>query len=275
MKFKDKVAIITGGSKGIGFGIAERLASEGVKVYLIARTRENLEKAKRMIEEVEGSVEIYSIDITEKGKVEGIIDEVYEKERRLDIFVNNAGTYKPSSIDSDFSEIEYILNLDMIAPFRITHYLTRKFMKEKRNNLRILTIVSQAGLMAFNNGLAYGTAKMGLKDGLFHFEKEIKDKGINNISLYRIYPGTVGTDSVLELVREGKLQNPASLESVVDLSIDLLSGKVSSRDVYIGYIPGEGIKRIYYSLNLNADQNNPNLLVKTGEKIVDSDFRLE
>ena len=110
-------------------------------------------------------------------------------------------------------------------------------------------------------------------DGLFHFEREIKDRGINNINLYRIYPGTVGTDSVLELVKEGKLQNPASLESVVDLGIDLLSGKVSSRDAYIGYTPGEGIIRIYYSLNLNADQKNPNLLVKTGEGIVDPDFR--
>lgn len=255
---ENQVVIITGGSSGIGLGISEALASEGAIVNLIARDASKLEKAKSKINSrYPGKANSYSADITNIDAIKEIIENVYSKYKRLDIFVNNAGAYKPLSINDEFSSkspevitVRKILELDFIAPFEITHFLVQKF-KDKKDKLKILTILSQAALEIFPNGLGYGTAKFALRSTLLHYEKDLKEQGINHIVLYRIYPGTVATEGVLESVRKGLLQNPTSLDSVVNSALDLLQDKTPTKDVRIGYFPGEGIKRIYLESSLN------------------------
>ncbi len=261
------VALVTGGSEGIGFGIAQALAREGTTVYLVARNREKLERAQGRINAVhKGKAEIYEGDVTQFDVIRHIIDTIYATEHRLDIFVNNAGKYEPVSIDSEFPE--QMLQLDFYAPFKIAHYLVQKFSREKRNHLKILTVVSQAALQVFPAGVGYGTAKMALAAGLLHLDKELQDRQISNVELYRLYPGTVGTEAVMALVRQGKLQNPTSVESVVDAALDLLQGKTTTRDVRIGYFPGEGIKRMY----LQSNPDRFSLLDTVTEEIIDTDF---
>ncbi len=268
MKFKDQVAIVTGASSGIGKGISLRLASEGAKVYLVARTLSKLESTRNEILEKNGRAEIKSADITDIDSIRKVINDVYQLEGRLDIVVNNAGGYKPITLDSSFDDVQDLIDLDAIAPFKITHYLIQKFSKEKENNLKILTISSQAALKIFEAGIGYGTAKKALTAALFELDSQLLSEGIGNIKLYKLYPGTVGTEGVIELVKQGILQNPTTLESVVDAAIDLLADRTKTKDVYIGFVPGEGIKRTY----LNSDPSQFKLLPEVSHEIIDAKF---
>ncbi len=268
MILKNQVAIITGGSDGIGFGIGKRLAEEGVYVYLIARTKEKLEIAQKRINSDGYRAEIRCADITNLDSIKTVINDVYAKNNRLDIFVNNAGSYIPFTIDSPVEKIRAMIELDMLAPLMITHYLLQNFSKVIDNKLKILTVSSQAALKVFDGGGAYGTAKKGLTSGLFEFENQLRVEGIKNIMLYRLYPGTVATLGVLDLVRKGILQNPTSLEYVVDTALDLLLERTPTRDAYIGFIPGIGIKRMYFS----SEIKDFSLLKKVSEDIIDKNF---
>jgi len=238
-----KVAIITGGSEGIGFGIASSLAIKGVSVYLIARTPEKLEKAREEIIQKGGKAEFFPADITNIHRIKEIIREVYGKEKRLDFFVNNAGTWVGQGIDTNFQDIRKLLEFDMIAPYEITHHLIQKFKDKKDNELRILTVSSQAALKVLDSGLGYGPAKMGLTSALFHLQKQLDIEKINNIKLYRIYPNTVATEKMLPAIAEGKVQNPVRIKEVVETAIDLLLEATPTKDARIGYYPGMGIVR--------------------------------
>ncbi len=241
-EFKDKVAIVTGGSKGIGFGIAQVLAQNGAYVHLVARTQEDLEKAQAKIGE---KAEIHQADITDFPAIQKVIDSVYEQRKRLDIFINNAGEWKSQSFDTPRDEVESFRELIRDAPGIATEYLIRKF-KGTEQELQILTVVSQAGLGPMPNNLGYN-AKLELTARLMALQKQLDTESIDNIRLYGVYPATVGTESALEAFREGKLQDPTSLESVIDTATDLLLEKIPTRHAYIGYIPDRGILRRYFA----------------------------
>jgi len=265
---KNKVAIITGGCEGIGFGIASALASQGTHVYLVARTEEKLKKAKNEIIGRGGKAEIRPADITDIESMKEIIENVYKDNGHLDIFVNNAGAWKSQSLDTPFADIWKLVEFNMKAPFELTHYLASRFRSEKHNTLKVLTVVSQAALQVMDSGLGYGPAKMGLVAELFHLENELRRKKIENIKFYRLYPNTVATEKMMDAIRNNQVQNPVNLESVVDVAIDLLSDKTPTRDIRIGYYPRNGIVRTYLPSNPDDFYHQ----TKTTEEVVDSSF---
>ncbi|MBI2451713.1 SDR family oxidoreductase [Candidatus Pacearchaeota archaeon] len=265
---ENKIAIVTGGSEGIGFGIASALASKGILVYLIARTKEKLEKAKEKIIQQGGKVDIKPVDITDIEAVKKIVEGVYKDNGRLDIFINNAGAWKGQSLDTPFADIWKLIEFDMRVPYELTHYLVNRFRSEKENTLRILTVASQAALKVMESGLGYGPAKMGLVAGLFHLEEELQREGVKNVRLYRLYPNTVATEKMMNAIRANQVQDPVKLEAVVDAAIDLLLDKTPTRDVRVGYYPGRGIVRTYLPSN-PGDFYHP---AETTEEVVDSNF---
>ncbi|NCO11344.1 SDR family NAD(P)-dependent oxidoreductase [Candidatus Pacearchaeota archaeon] len=265
---ENKVAIVTGGSEGIGFGIASALASKGTRVYLVARTLEKLEKAKERITQQGGKVDIKSADITNIESMKEIVENVYRDNGRLDIFVNNAGAWKGQSLDTPFDDIWKLVEFDMKAPYQLAHYLSSRFRSEKENTLKILTVSSQAALQVMDIGLGYGPAKMGLVAGLFHLENELRQGNVDHVKLYRLYPNTVATEKMMGAIRSNQVQNPVKLESVVDTAVDLLLDKTPTRDVRIGYYPGKGIVRTYLPSNPDDFYHQ----TKTSEEVVDPDF---
>lgn len=265
---ENKVAIVTGGSEGIGFGIASALASKGIRVYLVARTESKLEVARDKIQENGGKVEIRSANIMDLEEMKRVIRDVYDDNGRLDIFVNNAGTWKPQSLDTSFEEIEALINFTMMAPYELTHYLINEFKNKKDNDLSILTISSQAAIKVMGVGLGYGPGKMGLTSALFHLDEEMGIKGIENVRNYRLYPNTVATENIMDAIRKDEVQNPVKLEAVVDAALDLVLGNTPTRDMRIGYYPGRGIVRTHFSSDPEDFYNQSN----TTEEIVDSNF---
>jgi len=268
--FNNQIAIITGGSSGIGKGIADKLSSQGAKVILVARTEDNLIKAVEDIKKKGGKAEYRVADATHPGDVEHVIDEVYLNEKRLDIFVNNAGVFRFADINTDFEEIREMVDSDMLSPGRILQYISRKFSGKEK--IKVLNTLSQATFIAMDGNMGYGPAKEGLFRISIQMELDLKKKNIKNIELYRIYPASVATPKLLEMYRRGEVDAPTTLESVVEVAVDLLSDKTPSRDAFVGYIPGKGILAAYYKINFNTTYDNPNFWNFLGEKIMDSKY---
>ena len=266
---KDKVAIITGGSEGIGFGIASALAAKGAQVYLVARTLDKLENAKEKIIQQGGKADIRSADITNMYEMKAVIESVYKEHGRLDIFVNNAGTWKGQSFDTPFADIWKLIELDMKAPYQIAHYLAGRFKDEKKNTMQILTTVSQAALMVMGSSLGYGTAKMALAAGLFHIQKDLEKQKIENIKLYRLYPNTVATEKMIEEMKAHGVMDAVTVESLANTVVDMLLDITPTRDVRIGYYAGRGIVRTFYPSSPN-DFFHPKA---TSDEVIDAGFK--
>ena len=265
---KNKVAIVTGGSEGIGFGIASALASKGAHVYLVARTLENLKKAKEKIVQQGGKADIRPADIANIAAMKKVVEDIYKENGHIDIFVNNAGTWKGQSIDTPFDDIWKLIEFDMKAPYELTHYLAGRFKGEKKNTLQILTVISQAAVEVLDSGLGYGTAKMGLAAGLFHIDKELQKEGVDNVKLYRLYPNSVATDKMMDSIRAGYVNDAVKLEFVTDAAIDLLLDRTPTRDLRVGHYPGRGIIRTYYPSTPEDFYHS----VGITEEIIDPDF---
>jgi NAD(P)-dependent dehydrogenase (short-subunit alcohol dehydrogenase family) len=259
--FRDQVAIVTGGSSGIGFGIAQALATNGATVYLVARNQEKLQRAQKKITQQGGKAEVRQADITDLQTIKSVITGVYNQEGRLDIFVNNAGTWHGHTIGDPNEELNDLEKLLRRPAFEISHELIQRF-RDKKSQLKILTVSSQAGLRFLPGNLGYGRAKMGIPIDIVHLQGEMQKHGINNIKLYSIYPGTTETEGVKQAVQRGEIENPIPLECVVNTAIDLLSDGTPTNHAYIGYEPNTGIVKRYYEINPDTF----NLLPQHGEE---------
>ncbi len=91
MRLKGKTAVVTGASSGMGKEIAYYFAKEGANVLAVARRAERLNELVEETKDFEGNVAEYAADVTDKDKVEGMIDETIKQFGKLDILVNNAG----------------------------------------------------------------------------------------------------------------------------------------------------------------------------------------
>lgn len=268
---KQKIAVVTGGSDGIGFGISQALAKQGAMVYLLARNAEKLALAKQRIQDDHGSADAIQADITKFETVKYAIDEITKRHGGIDIFVNNAGGYTPITLRSSWNDdIARIIDLDFRAPAQITQYVVQSHLDTcPQRPLHILSVLSQAALFCMPNGIGYGTAKKALASYLLELEHQLTVENITTVTLSRLYPGTTATPGVIDLVRQGILENPTSLDSVVITATDLIAGKAPTKDVYVGFKPGKGIVQEHY----RVDPGSYNLLnAPSGTRILDSEF---
>lgn len=191
MKLKGKIAIVTGASSGMGKDIAYYYAKEGAKVLAVARRIDRLNALAEESKELEGEIVPFAADISDKSKVEAMIDEAINKFGRLDILVNNAG------IMDDFSPIaevtddmwNKVINLNLNAPF----YAARKAITEftKQGSGVIINVASIGGLYGCRAGAAYTASKHALvgltKNTAFMYSKQ-------NIRCNAICPGGIETE---------------------------------------------------------------------------------
>ncbi|MCK5836308.1 MAG: SDR family oxidoreductase [Desulfobacula sp.] len=160
-KLKGKTALISGGTKGIGFSIAEEILTLGGSVYIIARgstlLEERLKTWKKNGFDAHGSV----CDVTSLKDMEKLLEKVRKKWSSLDILINNAGTNIRKKIH-EYSSEEYdsILSTNMNSSF----HLCRLFYEllKKAENASVVTIISVAGITHLKTGVPYGMTKAAL-----------------------------------------------------------------------------------------------------------------
>ena len=159
MKLKDRVAIVTGSSKGIGEGIARVFSREGAKVIVICRT-ENA--GKKMAEELGASEEraiFVRTDVTSSESIQNMINVTIKRFGKLDILVNNAGYHISKNVEeTSEEEWNFIINTNLRSTFLCSKYAIPHLRKTRGN---IINISSMVGLVGQPNAGAYSATKGG------------------------------------------------------------------------------------------------------------------
>src|SRR6056297_3052020 len=94
MRLENKIAIVTGGARGIGFRIAEKFASEGAKVIILDLNREAIDTAVEKLNILQPGTEGFVADVTNSNQISDIFKQIYKAHKQIDILVNNAGITK-------------------------------------------------------------------------------------------------------------------------------------------------------------------------------------
>lgn len=159
MKLKDKVAIVTGSSKGIGEGIARVFVREGAKVAVTCRTEEAGKKITEELRAAHGTAIFIKTDVTKSQDIQNMICKVVQEFGRLDILVNNAGYHLSKDAEkTSEEEWEFIINTNLRSTFLCSKYAIPHLRKTKGT---IINISSMVGLVGQPDAAAYSATKGG------------------------------------------------------------------------------------------------------------------
>ncbi len=188
---KDKVAVVTGASRGIGRGIAMRLAQEGCKVVVnYNKSADAAQEVVNAIQEQGGKAVAIQADVSDYQQAQRLIKEAIKAFGRVDILVNNAGTTRDQLLlmmkEGDW---DAVINTNLKSCYNVTKAALRSMMKQRFG--RIINISSVSGLA----GQAGQTNYAASKAGMIGFTKSLaKEVGSRNITVNAVAPGYVPTD---------------------------------------------------------------------------------
>ena len=192
---KNKVAVITGGTRGIGFAIAELFLKSGAKVAVLGSRKETVDKA---LEKLSGDVMGLYPDLADYNAVEAAFAEIKAKFGRIDILVNNAGISAREPIEAyDPDAFKGIMDLNVTAVFNGCKAVV-PYMKEIGGGSIINTssMVAKAGQVS---GVGYPTSKFAVNGMTVSLAREL---GKYNIRVNAVAPGVTRTDMVAALPEE-------------------------------------------------------------------------
>ena len=163
MKLKDKVALITGGGRGIGKAVAMAYAREGAKLALCARTASEVEQAVKEVQALKVECKGWSCDVSLEEPVQDLVASVTKVFGRIDVLVNNAGVMtRPVPItELEVKKWDYTIAVNLRGPFLITQAVWPVMIKQKSGS--IINVSSSIGRGAYANFIAYATSKWGLE----------------------------------------------------------------------------------------------------------------
>ena len=212
MKLENKVAMITGGARGIGKAIAMAYAREGAKLALCARTAAELDQTVGELRALRAEAEGWSCDVSLEDSAKEFVARTFKKFGRIDVLVNNAGvmTRPVPMTELDIKKWDYTIAVNLRGPFLITQAVLPIMMKQKSGS--IINVSSMIGRGAYANFLAYATSKWGLEGFTQTLAAEARS---SNIRVNSVDPGYVAT----------KLTgfNGSKPESVTDVFVYLAS----------------------------------------------------
>ena len=191
-RLKDKVAIVTGSSSGIGKAIALRFGAEGAKVVVMARRMALCEQTVVQISQAGGEAWAMQTDVADERQVERLIEETVKRYGRLDILVNNAGIIAGGRIaETTTKSFDEVINVNL----RGTLFCCRAGFKQmkKQGGGTIINMSSVAGLQAWAGTGTYSASK----HGMMALTKSLADEGRpHHIKVSAICPGGVADDLV-------------------------------------------------------------------------------
>lgn len=197
---KGKVAVVTGGTRGIGFAIVKKFLENGAKVVLFGSRKETVDKALSALKnenpdwEVDGAYP----DLSDARKVEKAIEAVKEQFGKIDILVNNAGISDSTKVDNyERGQFEKVINLNVNSIF-YTVQPTVKIMKEQGGGC-IINTSSMVSISGQPGGVAYPTSKFAVNGLTLSLAREL---GPSNIRVNAVAPGITRTDMVAALPKE-------------------------------------------------------------------------
>ena len=206
MKVKDKVAIVTGASGGLGSEIAKALSREGA--HVVALAGRNLEAAEKVVGEITasgGHAVAGSIDVASPVSVEEVVEGIYEKFGRIDILVNNAGIRHDNFlIRMTDAQWEEVIEINLTGVFYLMRSVGKKMFRQRSG--RIINISSVAGVAGNPGQCNYSASKAGVI-GLT--KAAARELAMRQVTVNAIAPGFIDIGMTSELnskIREKLIQ---------------------------------------------------------------------
>lgn len=237
---KNKTALITGGSRGIGKSIALAMAKQGANIALLyAGNTAAAEETCGQLRELGVEAESWKCDIADFAEAGAAVKEVLARFGNVDILVNNAGITKDNLILAmKEEEFRQVIDTNLVGAFHMIKHLCGPFMKQKHGT--IINITSVSGMMGNPGQANYSAAKAGLIGLTKTVAKELAPRGI---TCNAIAPGFIETDMTDKLSDAAKetaaklipLKKMGRPEDIANTAVFLASGSAA-------YITGEVIK---------------------------------
>lgn len=193
--FTDSVVLVTGGSRGIGYAIAELFGKARAKVIILGRNQASLDAAVSQLKEAGCDALAYSGDVSDSAKMEELFAQIIKDHGKIDVLVNNAGITKDNLVlrmkEEDWDSV---MDINLKGAFICTQKAFKHMMRARKGS--IINITSVIGLMG-NAGQANYAASKG---GIIAFTKSCaKEFAPRNIRVNAIAPGFIETEMTAEL----------------------------------------------------------------------------
>ena len=209
VKLQGKVAIVTGGTSGIGQAVALLFVEEGAKVAVIGRSESKGEATLDKIKSNGGKALFIKTDVSKSGDVKKMIEETMNAYGRIDILVNNAGI-NPVGTTLDTSEElwDQVMGINLKGTFLCSKYALRHMLDQGGGS--IINVGSINSFMSFENEVAYGVSKGGV---LMFTKATALDFAKKNIRVNCICPGAIKTPMLQEVFNESP--DPKAVEDLM------------------------------------------------------------
>jgi len=206
--------VITGGSRGLGFAIAERFARDGHTLLLSATKKDTLEAAAKKLNT---PVHTFPCDLSKKDEALQLANWINQTVDSVDILINNAGTFVPGSVYNEADgSLEKMISVNLYSAYHLTRALLPKMMEQKKGH--IFNMCSIASLKAYANGGSYSISKFALLGFSRNLREEMKPY---NIKVTAVLPGAAYTDSWAGFVEPERIMEAADIAELVYASAHL------------------------------------------------------
>lgn len=218
----DKVALVTGASRGLGQAIALALAAEGASIAAVARSEEALKDTLEAIRAAGGVAEPFALDVSDHAAAEATVEKIAARFQHIDVLVNNAGVTRDGLLMRMTSEAwDTVIDTNLKGAFNLTKPVGRLMVKQRAG--RIINISSVIGLMGNAGQANYAASKAGLIGFTKSVAREFASRGITcNV----VCPGFIDTDmtkvlsddlrnKLLERIPLARLGQPEDVAGVV------------------------------------------------------------
>jgi 3-oxoacyl-[acyl-carrier protein] reductase len=199
MQLKEKVAIVTGGTKGIGKAICLLFAEEGARV--VANFSKDVAAAEELMKEVQSKglhIGLFKADVTQFDQVKEMVEETFTQYGRIDILVNNVGLIRDNFLmlmsDDDWDSL---IKANLNSLFYCCKMVIRKMIPERKG--KIINISSISGILGTSGQVNYATTK----GGMISFTKSLaRELGPFNIHVNAVAPGLIESEVVSKMPKE-------------------------------------------------------------------------
>lgn len=200
MLLENKIAIVTGGSRGIGYAIVEGFLAEGASVVLCASRQETADRAVAKLKEAHPDAVVEGIwpNLSDYAQVKEAFDKVAQKYGRIDILVNNAGVSESTPFSKYTEEImDRVFDLNIKGVYNCTKAACA-YMEEQKSGV-ILNTSSMVSIYGQPSGIAYPTSKFAVNGFTLSLARELGPKGIR---VNAVAPGITNTDMMQAVPKE-------------------------------------------------------------------------
>ncbi len=200
MKFNGKVAVVTGGSRGIGFATVKAFLNEGATVILCASRKETADAAMAELLKTDANVKAEAIwpDLTNYTELKNAFDKIIEKYGKIDILINNAGISNATPlVKYTEEEFEKVMDLNVKALYNCSRAVVDNMIENKQGV--ILNTSSMVSITGQPSGVAYPTSKFAVNGFTLSLAREL---GIHGIRVNAVAPGIIETDMMKAVPKE-------------------------------------------------------------------------